>query len=204
MNTKTMEGLVGARTNMNLMDTPMRVYKEARRKGDTVAMERAMGYASEFSDKAQEYKAEADKGMEEDAKEAREKEKSEREEAVRKRREERKKLEEKITERNADHSTDTKETQDCLLETKDCLLETQDGLLETKDGLLETKDCLLETRTCLLEISGEGKALLKDNTGLDSTVSDKIRTDVVKEPVTYTKTGKTVSTEQNTSISISV
>ncbi len=184
MNTKTMEGLVGARTNMNLMDTPMRVYKEARRKGDTAVMERAMGYAGEFSDKAEEYKAEADKGMEEDAKEAREKEKSEREEAIRKRREEREELEEKITEdRNADNSTDTKETKACLL---------------------ETKACLLETGGCLLEISEEGKALLKDNTGLDSTVSDKTKTDVVKEPVTYTKTGKTVSTEQNTGISISV
>ena len=73
MNTKTMEGLVGARTNMNLLDTPMRVYKEARRKGNTATMERAMGYAGEFSGKAEEYKAEADKGMEEDAKEAREK-----------------------------------------------------------------------------------------------------------------------------------
>lgn len=73
MNTKTMEGLVGARTNMNLMNTPMRVFKEARRKGDTATMERAMGYADEFSGKAEDYKAEADKGMEEDAREAREK-----------------------------------------------------------------------------------------------------------------------------------
>ena len=32
MNTKTMEGLAGAATNMNLMNTPMRVYKEARRR----------------------------------------------------------------------------------------------------------------------------------------------------------------------------
>ena len=60
MNTKTMEGLVGARTNMNLLNTPMRVYKEARRKGDTGTMERAVGYANDFSDKAEEYKAKAD------------------------------------------------------------------------------------------------------------------------------------------------
>ncbi len=113
MNTKTMEGLVGARTNLNLMNTPMRVYKEARRKGDTVTMERAMGYANEFSDKAEEYKAEADKGMEEDAREAREKAKLQREEAIQKRREEREKLEERIEEnRNAD----TKETRACLFE----------------------------------------------------------------------------------------
>ena len=36
MNTKTMEGLVGARTNMNLVNTPMRVFKEARRKGNKI------------------------------------------------------------------------------------------------------------------------------------------------------------------------
>lgn len=108
MNSKTMEGLVGARTNMNLMDTPMRVFKEARRKGDTETMERAMGYAQDFSDKAEEYKTKADKGMEEDAKAAREKAKAQREEAVQKRREEREKLEGKIEE-SRDADTDTKE-----------------------------------------------------------------------------------------------
>ena len=58
MHTKTMEGLIGARTNMNMMNTPMRVYKEARRKGDLDTMERAMGYANECSDRAEEYKEE--------------------------------------------------------------------------------------------------------------------------------------------------
>ena len=107
MNTKTMEGLVGARTNMNLTNTPMRVYKEAERRGDTATMKRAMGYVNEFSDKAEEYKAEADKGMKEDAREAREKARLQREEAVRKRREESEKLEERTREfRNADNNTD--------------------------------------------------------------------------------------------------
>ena len=93
---------------MNLLNTPMRVFKEARRKGDTATMERAMGYVGDFSDKAEEYKAEADKGMEEDAKEAREKAELQREEAVRKRREEREKLEAKMEEsRNADTNTKT-------------------------------------------------------------------------------------------------
>lgn len=71
MNVKVMEGLVGARINTNLMDTPMRIYKEARQKDDTATMERAMGYAGEFADKAKEYQAEIDEGMEEEAKEAR-------------------------------------------------------------------------------------------------------------------------------------
>ncbi|MDE5779457.1 MAG: hypothetical protein K2I10_13295 [Lachnospiraceae bacterium] len=163
MNTKTMEGLVGARTNMNLMNTPMRVFKEARRKGDTATMERAMGYVGEFSDKAEEYKAEADKGMEEEAREEREKAKLQREEAIRKRREEREKLEERIEEnRNADTNTDT------------------------------------------VEISEEGKVLLKDNMDSGSTDSDEIKMDAVKEPVTYTKIGEMVPSEQDASISVSV
>ncbi len=108
MHVKTMEGLVGARTNMKLMGTPMRVYKEARRKGDSETMERAMGYANECSDRAEEYKAEADEGMKKDAEETRKIAKEQREEAIRKRREEREKLEGKIEEnRNGDADTDT-------------------------------------------------------------------------------------------------
>ena len=165
MHTKTMEGLIGARTNMNLMNTPMRVFKEARRKGDTETMERAMGYVGDFSDKAEEYKAEADKGMEEDAKEAREKAELQREEAVQKRREEREKLEAKIEEnRNADTNADT------------------------------------------MEISEEGKVLLKDNLDTDAVgvETDVVKSDAVKEPVTYTKAGDAVPMEQETSISVSV
>ena len=165
MHTKTMEGLVGARTNMNLMNTPMRVFKEARRKGDTETMERAMGYVGDFSDKAEEYKAEADKGMEEDAKEAREKAELQREEVVQKRREEREKLETKIEEnRNADSNTD------------------------------------------IVEISEEGKVLSKDNLDTDAVgvETDVVKSDAVKEPVTYTKAGDAVPMEQETSISVSV
>lgn len=91
MNAKTMEGLIGARTNMNLTNTPMRVYNEARRRGDTGAMERAMGYVGEFADRAEEYKTKADEGMEEDAKAARERAKAEVEKAVQKRKAEREK-----------------------------------------------------------------------------------------------------------------
>ena len=163
MHTKTMEGLIGARTNMNLMNTPMRVYKDARRKGDSETMERAMGYANECSDRAEEYKAEADKGMKKDAEETRKIAKEQREEAIQKSRDEREKLEKKIEEnRNGDANTDT------------------------------------------IEISEEGKMLLKDSAGLDDTVSAESRTDAVREPVTYTKTGDTVSAEQSTSISVSV
>ncbi|MBD5455080.1 MAG: hypothetical protein HDR23_01135 [Lachnospiraceae bacterium] len=144
MHTKTMEGLIGARTNMNLMNTPMRVYKEARRKGDSKTMERAMGYANECSDRAEEYKAEADEGMKKDAQEMRRIAREQRKEAIQKRRAEREKLEKKIEEnRNDDANTDTK-----------------------------------ETSACLLEISEEGKALLKNSTGLDNTVSAEPSTSI--------------------------
>lgn len=78
MNTKIMEGLAGASTSMNLLNTPMRVYKEARLKGDTATMERAAGYVGDFAERAEEYKTEAYKGMEEDAREARKKAEEER------------------------------------------------------------------------------------------------------------------------------
>ncbi|NBJ93013.1 hypothetical protein [Parablautia muri] len=165
MHTKTMEGLVGARTNMNQLNTPMRIYKEARRRGDTATMERAMGYVNDFSDKAQEYKAKADEGMEEDAKETREKAKLQCEEAIRKRKEEREKLEEKAREnRNADTNMDN------------------------------------------VEISEEGKAFIKDNPDMDTTEAetDGLKSNGIKEPVTYTKEGEAVLMEQEARISVSV
>lgn len=129
----------------------------------TKTMERAMGYANECSDRAEEYMAEADAGMKEDAREAREKANVQREEAVQKRRQEREKLEKRMEENgNADIHTDT------------------------------------------VEISEEGKVLLKDNIDLDRTASAETKTDVVKEPVTYTKTGETVSAEPESDISVTV
>ena len=163
MHTKTMEGLIGARTNMELLNTPFRVFKEARRKGDTAKMEQAMGYMNDFHEDAYEYKEIADEGMKKDVEETRRIAEEQREEAIEKRREEREKLEKRIEEnRNADADTD------------------------------------------IVEISEEGKVLLKDNIGLDSTVSAETKTDAVREPVTYTKTGETVSAEQSTGTSISV
>lgn len=155
MNTKTMEGLIGARTNMNLLNTPMRVYKEARLKGDTAMMERAMGYVGEFSDKAQEYKKETDEGMKKDAEETRKIAKEQREEAIEKRREEREKLEEKIEEsRNKDADTET-------------------------DSRTEAQ----AAKGCILEISEEGKALLKDSMDSDSAASAEIKADIPKQDV---------------------
>ena len=108
MHVKTMAGLTGARTNMELARVPMRVYKEARRRGDLSAMERAMGYAGEYSKKAESYRKETMEGMKEDAKEAREKEKAEREKAIEKRKLEREETQERI-ERIQNENADTVE-----------------------------------------------------------------------------------------------
>ena len=109
MHTKTMEGLAGASTNMKLLNTPFRVYKDAERRGDTAVMERAMRYVGDFAEEAEDYQKKAEKGMEEDAKEAREKAKTEQENAIRKRKEEREELEKRIEEsRNEDTDTDRK------------------------------------------------------------------------------------------------
>ena len=98
MHTKTMEGLVGASTSVNLMNTPLRVLKEASQKGDTGTMQRAMGYVNEYSDKTQQYMAKAEKGMKEEAKEAQEKRELERENAIRKHQAEQEELEKRIEE----------------------------------------------------------------------------------------------------------
>ena len=107
MDVKTMEGLAGAGTNMELLNTPFRVYKEARLEGDAAKMERAMGYMNDCHETICEYKKEADEGMKKDARESRKIAQEQREEAVRRRRKEREKLEEKTLEnRNADISAD--------------------------------------------------------------------------------------------------
>lgn len=163
MHVKTMEGLIGARTNIEMLNTPFRAYKEARLKGDTAKMEQAMGYMKDFHEDAYEYKEEADEGMKKDAEETRKIAEAQREEAVRKRKEEREILEERMEEnRNADTNTDT------------------------------------------VEISEEGKVLLKDTIELDHTDFHAIKTDGVKEPGTYTKTGEPGPVEQEASISVSV
>ncbi len=106
MHAKTMEGLAGASMSMKMMNTPMRVYKEAECRGDTGVMERAMGYASDFADKAEDYQKATEKGMKEDAKETRVKAKTEQENAIRKHKEQREEMEKRIEEsRNGDTDT---------------------------------------------------------------------------------------------------
>lgn len=115
MHAKTMEGLIGARTNMELLNTPFRVYKEARLEGDTAKMDRAMGYMKDFHEEACEYEEAADEGMKEDAEENRRIAEAQRGELIRKCKEEREKLEERIEE-NRNTDTEAGEAGACLLE----------------------------------------------------------------------------------------
>lgn len=179
MNTKTMEGLVGARTNMELLNTPFRVFKEARRKGDTETMERAMGYVNDYSDKAQEYKEEADVGMEEDAKAAREREKLEREKAIEQRRKEREELEAR-TEESKDKENDANKTA-VTDKAADTIEVSEDGKVLLKQSLEA-----------------------EEHTDLEQNTSATHQSSTSKEPVTYTVTGAVSQPAQAPTISVSV
>lgn len=142
MQAKTMEGLIGAGMNMKMVDVPMRVYKEARRKDDFATMERAMGYAGDFAEKAGDYYALADEGMKEDAKDVREKLEEERLEIAEKRREEYEKMQERIEER--------KETGN------------ENGIEENREtGASAGAGSLVRIDT--VEVSEEGRALLAES-----------------------------------------
>ena len=82
MQAGSMKALMGASANINLVNTPMRVFKEAERRGDTETMKRAMGYAAELGENAEK---DAEKLGEETVKETREARKQqeiEREQAI--------------------------------------------------------------------------------------------------------------------------
>lgn len=98
MNTKIMEGLVGATTNMRQTNTTMRVFRDARRRGDLDVMERAMEYTGDYTQKAGEYQEKAQEGMEEEAQEVREKMMAQMAEAIQNRKEEQKEQDEKLAE----------------------------------------------------------------------------------------------------------
>lgn len=100
MKAGSMEGLIGASVNIKLTSTPMRVYKEAERRGDTETMERAMGYVTDFQEKAHEYSDKAQEELAKELKEERKEQEIKREQAIEKRKEETKEYMEKVQEGN--------------------------------------------------------------------------------------------------------
>lgn len=199
MHTKTMEGLIGARANIDMTNVPMRVYKEARRKGDTAAMKRAMGYVNEFEDKAEEYKKKADEGMKKDAQEAAEKEKAQREEMIEKRREERRRIEEKA---DADRNDNTVQSADM----KSADAQSAGFKSEITQNVKAGADTV--------QLSSQGRFLsekqAQDAQGNHMTEcpvtgqNDAGKVTVDRKPVVYTKTGETVSQNKTGNISVSV
>lgn len=150
MNAKTMEGLAGARTNINLASVPMRVYRDAKRRGDTAVMERALGYAGDFSGKAEEYQKKAEEGMKEEALEAREEQKAEREKGIEKRREEREKSKERVEESKTGDKVEVSDEGRAMLEEQ----ESCEGInLSGATMALKTKP-IIYTSTGEAELTG--------------------------------------------------
>ncbi len=108
MNAKTVEGLMGASTNIRLSDTAMNVFRTASQKGDTATMERALGYAGQMVDEANKYEDKAKEGMKEDAKELKEQKAADQEKMIERRKEEQRQLEERI-EKSREPEKDTVE-----------------------------------------------------------------------------------------------
>lgn len=99
MKAGSMEGLIGASVNMKLSQTPMRVFKEAERRGNTEVMKRAMGYVTDFQEKAHECSDRAQEELAKELKEERKEQEIKRQQAL-ERKEETKEYVEKIQENN--------------------------------------------------------------------------------------------------------
>ena len=177
MHTKTMEGLIGARTNMNMTKVPMQVYKEARRKDDFATMERAMGYVNDFENKAYQYKDEADEGMKEEAKEAREKEKLAREQAIEKRRDERKELEAQKAQKEVENVDDTAKP--------------------VSEENLSTEADTVTPKADTVEISSEGRTLLNQS-------PSGITANKPNDPVFYSSSGAADRSIHNEALTLNV
>lgn len=112
MKSGSMEALLGASYSAKMVDVPMKNYKEASRKGDIGGMERAMGYVSDFTNKANDYKEKAQEELIKERKEERKKQELEREMAIEKRKKEAGEVKESLqSERNLEDKTVKSETE---------------------------------------------------------------------------------------------
>lgn len=110
---KTTGNLIGANAATEVIRTPMKVFKEARARGDTETMKRAMGYVNSFNDDAWEYKKKADESLKEEAVQAKEKEKLEKEELANRIKEKAEETDKALGEasKNPDAENDAKKTE---------------------------------------------------------------------------------------------
>lgn len=105
MKAGSMQGLIGASVNMKMTRTPMRVFKEAERRGDTETMKRAMGYVEDFQEKAHECSDKAQNEIGKELKEERREQDIRREQAI-ERKEDAEEYTEKIRKNNKLDQTD--------------------------------------------------------------------------------------------------
>lgn len=96
MQTNTAAGLIGANAYLQETRVPTKVFKEARAEGDTAKMERAIGYVEKLGSTALEYKKQADKGLKEEARQAREEAREKQEELAQRIKDDRIKAEERL------------------------------------------------------------------------------------------------------------
>ena len=82
MQAGSMNAFMGASSNLKLVNTPMKVFKEARARGDTEVMKRAMDYVTEFGNNAEKYVDKLGEETIKEAREARKQQEIEREQAI--------------------------------------------------------------------------------------------------------------------------
>lgn len=139
MNAGVMEGLAGASSNMKMVEVPMRVYREAERRGDTATMERAMGYAANFTERANAYKDMAEEETKLEMEQKRETEKLEQKEAIEEAREEGKANQERLAAEMAD-SVEISEEGRLLLEQSKHDMAAQTEMAEIAAGEVQTEE----------------------------------------------------------------
>lgn len=164
MKAGSMEGLIGASVNMKLSQTPMRVFKEAERRGNTEVMKRAMGYVTDFQEKAHECSDRAQEELAKELKEERKEQEIKRQQAL-ERKEETKEYVEKIQENN---KSDISATDRVEISEEGKVVLKNNSQTEETTPIMETTDVKIYT--------SEGKAIsieptvTSDNKKIDITL----------------------------------
>ena len=143
MKAGSMQGLIGASVNMKLTRTPMRVFKEAERKGETETMKRAMGYVEDFQEKAHECSDKAQNEIGKELKEERREQDIRREQAI-ERKEDAEEYTEKIRENNK-------------LDQTDCVEISEEGKLVLKNNSQTEETTPIVENTDVKLYTSEGK-----------------------------------------------
>lgn len=82
MQADSMKALMGASSNLKMVNTPMKVFKEAEAREDTEVMKRAMGYVTEFGKNAEKDADELGEATIKETREAQKQQETEREQAI--------------------------------------------------------------------------------------------------------------------------